>query len=109
MISVAEEARAKGIAYRPEIKRQMDLVRAIVISQNYSQSQPTAAPPTDADIDAFFKEPGQEERFKQFLQDAQAHNPMMAAEQIPEEQLKEIKHQLGQVLVGERRGVAADR
>jgi parvulin-like peptidyl-prolyl isomerase len=110
LLSVAEEARAKGIAYRPDIKRQMDLVRALVIGQNYQQSQrevPGATPISDAEIDAFFKEPGQEERFSQFLKDAQAHNPTMAGQQIPDEQMKEIKHQLGQALVGERRGIAA--
>ena len=110
LLSVAEEARARGIAYRPDIKRQMDLVRALVIGQTYQQSQrevPGAAPITDAEIDAFFKEPGQEERFQQFLKDAQAHNPQMAGQQIPDEQMKEIRHQLGQALVGERRGTAA--
>ena len=39
LLSVAEEARAKGIGYRPDVKRQMDLVRAIVIAQSYGQSQ----------------------------------------------------------------------
>ena len=43
LLSVAEEARSKGIAYRPDIKRQMDLVHAIVISQNLTES-PSAAP-----------------------------------------------------------------
>lgn len=110
LLSVAEEARAKGIAYRPDIKRQMDLVRALVIGQNYQQSSrdlPGAAPISDAEIEAFFKEPGQEERFDQFLKDAQAHNPTMAGQQIPDEQKKAIKHQLGQALLGERRGIAA--
>jgi len=110
LLSVAEEARAKGIAYRPEIKRQMELVRSIVIAQSFAESQsgqPGAPQVSDAEIDAFFKEPGQEERFQQFLKDAQANNPMMASQQIPPEQMKEIRHQLGQVLVGERRGLAA--
>jgi parvulin-like peptidyl-prolyl isomerase len=111
LLSVAEEARAKGIGYRPDVKRQLDIVRAIVIAQSYAQSQTGAqappAQPTDADIDAFFKEPGQEERFQQFVKDAQAQNPMMAGQAIPDEQLKEIRHQLGQVLIGERRGVQA--
>lgn len=110
LLSVAEEARAKGIAYRPEIRRQMELVRAIVIAQSYAESQggtPGAQQVSDADVDAFFKEPGQEERFQQFVKDAQASNPMMAGQAIPDEQLKQIKHQLGQVLIGERRGVAA--
>ena len=110
LLSVAEEARAKGVAYRPDVKRQMALVRALVIGQNYQQSSrglPGATPISDAEIEAFFKEPGQEERFDQFLKDAQAHNPTMAGQQIPDEQKKEIKHQLGQALVGERRGIAA--
>ena len=67
LLSVAEEARAKGIAYRPDIKRQMELVRAIVIAQTFAESQggqPGAPQVSDAEIDAFFKEPGQEERFQ---------------------------------------------
>jgi parvulin-like peptidyl-prolyl isomerase len=110
LLAVAEEARSKGIAYRPDVKRQMELVRAIVISQGYAESQagnPGAAQASDADIDAFFKEPGQEERFNQFLKDAQANNPMMAGQEIPPEQLKEIRKQLGQVLLGERHGTSA--
>jgi len=111
LLSVAEEARAKGLAYKPEVKRQMDLVRAIVIAQNFAQQSgkqgPPAAQPTDAEIDAFFKEPGQEERFQQFVKDAQAENPMMAGQAIPDEQMKEIRKQLGQVLIGERKGVQA--
>jgi len=107
LISVAEEAKSKGIAYRPEIRRQMDLVRAIVIAQTFAEQGggPAAAQIPDAEIDAFFKEPGQEERFQQFLKDAQASNPMMAGQAIPDEQMKQIKHQLGQVLIGERRGI----
>jgi parvulin-like peptidyl-prolyl isomerase len=110
LLAVAEEAKSKGIAYRPDIKRQLELIRAIVISQNYAESQagtPGAAAVSDADIDVFYKEPGQEERFNQFLTDAQANNPMMAGQKIPDEQLKEIRHQLGQVMLGERRGTAA--
>lgn len=110
LLSVAEEARAKGIAYRPEIKRQMELVKAIVIAQTYAQTQTGGQAPaqvSDAEVDAFFKEPGQEERFQQFVKDAQASNPMMANQQIPEEQIKIIKRQLAQVLIGERKGIAA--
>jgi len=45
---VAEEARSKGIAYRPEVKRQMDLVRAIVIAQTYAQPAPGGVPAAPA-------------------------------------------------------------
>jgi len=110
LLAVAEEAKAKGIAYRPEIRRQLELIRAIVISQGYAESKQgtpgAAAPVTDVEIDAFYKEPGQEERFNQFLKDAQAGNPAMAGQQIPPEQLKAIRKQLAQVLLGERHGIA---
>ncbi|MDX6304857.1 MAG: peptidyl-prolyl cis-trans isomerase [Blastocatellia bacterium] len=110
LLAVAEEAKSKGIAYRPEIRRQLELIRAIVISQGYAESKQgtpgAAAPVTDAEIDAFYKEPGQEERFNQFLKDAQAGNPAMAGQQIPPEQLKAIRKQLAQVLLGERHGIA---
>ncbi len=35
LLAVAEEARAKGVGGKPEIKRQLDLVRAVVIAENY--------------------------------------------------------------------------
>jgi len=114
LFAVAEEARAKGIADRPEMKRQLELMRALVISQNYGSSQsegaPGAAPATnvsEAEIEAFFKEPGQEERFNQFIKDAQARNPQLASSQIPDAQLQQAKHQLGQVLISARKGTAA--
>lgn len=108
LLSVAEEARSKNIAYRPEIKRQMDLVHAIVIAQSYqTQAGAASPPPTDDEVNAFFKEPGQEERFQQFVKDAQASNPAAAGQQIPDEQMKEIRRQLGQVLIGERKGMQA--
>ena len=110
LLAVAEEAKSKGIGYRPDIKRQLELIRAIVISQNYAESQagaPGAAQASDADVEAFLNEPGQEDRFNQFLKDSQANNPALAGQQIPPEKLKEIRKQLGQVMLGERRGTAA--
>lgn len=113
LLAVAEEARAKGIADRPEMKRQLELMRALAISQSYTASQSEATPGTppatvsDADIEAFFKEPGQEERFNQFIKDAQERNPQLKGSQIPQEQIQQAKHQLGQVLVNARKATAA--
>jgi parvulin-like peptidyl-prolyl isomerase len=113
LLAVAEEARVKGIADRPEMKRQLELMRALAISQSYTASQSEAAPGTppatvsDADIEAFFKEPGQEERFNQFIKDAQERNPQLKGSQIPQEQIQQAKHQLGQVLINARKATAA--
>jgi parvulin-like peptidyl-prolyl isomerase len=107
LLAVAEEARAKGFANRPDVKRQLELMRAFIISQSQAKEQGQGQGVTQAEIEAFFKEPGQEEKLKQFIADARARNPMMAGQEISPEQMQEIRTQLGQVLIGERRGVAA--
>jgi parvulin-like peptidyl-prolyl isomerase len=106
LFAVADEARAKGFGNRPEVKRQLDLMRAFIISQNYSTTQ-NAAPASDAEVENFSKEPGQEDRLKQFIADAQARNPTMKGQQIPADQMQEIRQQFGQVLLAERKGIAA--
>lgn len=106
MFAVADEARAKGFANRPEVKRQLELMRAFIISQTYATSQ-NAAPASEAEVENFYKEPGQEDRLKQFIADAQARNPMMKGQQIPPDQMQQIREQFGQVLLAERKGIAA--
>lgn len=110
LLAVAEDARAKGIADKPDIKRQLDLVRSVVIAENYFKSQgagATAPNINEPEVDEFFKQPANQAKFDQFINDAKAKNPQLAGGQIPEEQLKQVKRQLGQVLIGESRGLAA--
>jgi parvulin-like peptidyl-prolyl isomerase len=110
LLAVAEEARAKGIANKPEVKRQLDLVRSVVVAQNYFKSQgagPAGPNISEQEIEEFFKQPANQARFDQFINDAKAKNPQLAGGQIPEEQLKQVKSQLGQVLIGEQRAIAA--
>ena len=110
LLAVAEEARAKGFANKPEMKRQLELVRSVVIAENYFKSQGgNAASPTitDQEVEDLFKQPANQAKFDQFIADAKAKNPQLASTEIPEEQLKQVKRQLGQVLIGETKGVAA--
>lgn len=110
LLAVAEEARAKGVGGRPEMKRQLDLVRAVVIAENYMKPQgaaPGAANATEQEVEEFFKDPVNAAKFDQFINDAKAKNPQLASGQIPEEQIKQVRGQLGQVLIGERKGIAA--
>jgi len=110
LLAVAEEARAKGIGNKPEVKRQLDLVRSVVIAENYFKSQNVGASGpniSDQEIDDFFKQPVNQSRFDQFINDAKAKNPQLSGGEIPEEQMKQVKHQLGQVLIGEQKGIAA--
>jgi parvulin-like peptidyl-prolyl isomerase len=109
LLAVAEEARAKGYGAKPDVKRQLDLMRSVIVAQNYFKSLGANTPPnvSDQEIDDFFKQPANQARFDQFVADAKTKNPQLAGGDIPEEQLKQVKHQLGQVLIGEQRGVAA--
>lgn len=110
LLAVAEEARVKGFANKPEMKRQLDLVRSVVIAENYFKSQGGETPSpniSEQEVEELFKQPGNQARFDQFISDAKAKNPQLASTEIPEEQLKQVKRQLGQVLIGESRGIAA--
>ena len=110
LLAVAEEARGKGIGNKPEVKRQLDLVKSVVVAENYYKAQGIgeAGPNiSDQEVDEFFKQPGNQAKFDQFIADAKAKNPQLAGGQIPEEQLKQVRNQLGQVLIGESKAVAA--
>jgi parvulin-like peptidyl-prolyl isomerase len=110
LLAVAEEARAKGIGNKPEVQRQLDLVKSVVIAENYFKSQGAGATGPnipDQEVEEFFKQPANQAKFDQFINDAKAKNPQIAGGQIPDEQLKQVKRQLGQVLIGEQKAVAA--
>lgn len=106
-LAVAEEARLKGFAYKPEIRKQLELTRTVIIARNYFKSEGSGANISDADIDAFFKESGQEGRFQDVINEMKSQDPTAPQQQIPEEQIKMARRQWGQIMLGERRGIAA--
>jgi uncharacterized Zn finger protein (UPF0148 family) len=109
LLAIAEEAKATGIADRPEIQRQLSLSRSVIIGQSYLEEQRKkassgAAPQASispADIDAFLKEPGQDKKFDDFIADAMARNPQ--ASSLPEAQKQQLKQQWAQIMVAERK------
>lgn len=109
MLALAEEAKAEGFAERPEMKRQMSLASSLVIGQSYLEEQRKAAPGaqpgatiTQAETDAFLAEPGQAQKFDEFIADAKARNPQ--AGELPEAQKQQLKQQWAQIMVAERKG-----
>jgi hypothetical protein len=66
LLAVAEEARAKGVGNKPEVKRQLDLVRSVVLAENYFKSQgagPAGPNISDQEVEDFFKQPANQARF----------------------------------------------
>jgi len=109
MLALAEAARAEGFADRPEMKRQLGLASSLVIGQNYLEEQRKKAPgaqPTasisQAEIEAFLKEPEQDKKFEEFIADARARNPQ--ANELPEAQKQQLKQQWAQIMIAERKG-----
>lgn len=110
LLAVAEEARAKGIDKTPDMKRQLRIARAIVIAENYFKQKggENAKPDvSEQEIEETFKQPANQTLFDELIADAKAKNPQLASGEIPPDQLKMFREQLGQVLVGEQKGIAA--
>lgn len=113
LLAVAEEAKKARVDERPDVKRQMELMRSVIIAESYFKSQqpggagPSSRTVSDAEIEDFFKQPAQKAKFDQFIKDMQSKNPQMAGAEVPEEQIKQVRQQLGQVLIGEQKGVKA--
>jgi len=107
LLALAEEARAKGFANNPEVKQQMAVMRAQVISEGYFKSKNTSASSiTESEIDEFFKQPANQEKLNGLLKLIK-DNPQMGGQEIPEEQMKALKQDFGRTLIGEQKGIAA--
>jgi parvulin-like peptidyl-prolyl isomerase len=112
-LAIADIARSEGIADKPEVQRQLDLMRSLIIAQAYvskqRESNPTAPPIPNTpqeEIDAFLKEPGQDQKFAQFIEDIKGLN-MLPADPVDDAQKAELKKQWAQVMITERKGVQA--
>ena len=112
LLAVAEEAKAAGVAERPDIKRQLELNRAQIIAQTYAEKQQSAGAMSpeklvpEAEAEAFLKEAGQEKRFDEFVADAQKVNPQLAGK-LEGEQRGQLMKQWARLFVAERKGLAA--
>lgn len=108
--AVAQEAKAKGYADKPEVKQQLELMRAFVVARAYAaqqqkagQTKPDQIVP-QSEIDAFLKEPGQQQKFEDFMKVIQGQGMQAPPEG---EQRKEIQDQWARIMLSARKGIAA--
>ncbi|HKG12164.1 MAG TPA: peptidylprolyl isomerase [Pyrinomonadaceae bacterium] len=112
MLAAAAEARAAGFAERPEVKLQLELGRALVIAQEYLKRRQEAGVKdpaqvvTDAEVEAFLKEPATAAQFEAFVADYFKNGPARGTT-VTDAQRKELGHQYGRIMVAARKGVAA--
>ena len=107
LLAVAEEAEAAGVANAPDMKRQLEFQKASVIAQYYfeKQGEQAAGDITDAEVDAYFKQPVNQHKFDQIIADAKAKDPSFAAQEIPQEQMNMLKQRLGRIYLAEKKAV----
>jgi parvulin-like peptidyl-prolyl isomerase len=107
LLAVAEEAQAHGVDKTPEMKRQLEFQKASVIAQNYfsEQGDNGGGDISDAEVDEFFKQPANQNKFDQLLADAKAQDPTFAAQEIPPDQLNMLKQRLGRIYVAEKKAI----
>ncbi len=113
MLALAEEARSKGVDDRPEVKRQMEVMKNFVLASLFARkqqeggaAQPNQPPYTKEETDAYLKEPGRDEAFNQFISDSQTTG-LLPKGDIPEAQREMVKEQWAGIHVLARKGAAA--
>jgi len=106
LLAVAEEAEAHGVDKTPEMKRQLEFQRANVIAQYYLQQQGENGPNiTDSEVNELFKQPIYQQRFDQLIADAKKADPQFGAQELPKEQLDNLKQRLGRIYIAEQKAV----
>ena len=106
LLAVAEEAQAHGVDRAPDMKRQLEFQKASVIAQYYFEQQGENNPDiSDTEVDEFFKQPGNQQKFDQIIADAKSKDPQFAAQEIPPEQLNMLKQRLGRIYIAEKKAI----
>ena len=108
LLAVAEEAQTHGVGNAPDMKRQLEFQKASVIAQYYfeQQGESGGGDIKDTDVDEFFKQPGNQQKFDQIIADAKSKDPQFASQEIPPEQLNMLKQRLGRIYIAEKKAVA---
>ena len=98
--ALSQEARATGIADKPETQRQLETIRSFVYAQSFAQKQQEAGMTnpdqlfTKDEVANFLKQPGQDQKFDQFLKDVQDLGMLPSAAGMPPEQRDRLKNDL---------------
>ena len=104
LLAVAEEAREHGVDRKPDIRRQVEFQKASILAQFYFEQMGDKGPDIpDKDVEEFFKEPINQQKFDQIISDAKSKDPQLAKQEIPKEQLDMLKGRLGRIYIAERR------
>jgi parvulin-like peptidyl-prolyl isomerase len=113
LLALAHEAREKGVADRPEVKRQLDVMKMLVVAQMYMKKQrdanakPEDYRPKQEEIDAFLKDPKNVQQADQYLEDVKKSGMVSEEQPITDEIKEQFRQQWAPMAILSQRGKAA--
>jgi len=119
ILAVAEQARKDGYADKPEVKRQFDATRILVVAQTFVKKQRDAnakaedVMPKPAEVEAFTKDPNKAKQSDQYLEDLQKLGLVPEDRPITDAEKDQFRQQWAQMSLladkGKAAGVDRDR
>lgn len=119
ILAVAQQARNEGYADKPEVKRQFDATRILVVAQTYVKKQRDAnaksadVMPKPEEVEAFTKDPNKARQADQYLEDLQKLDLVPADRPITDAEKEQFRSQWAQMSLladkGRAAGVDKDR
>jgi parvulin-like peptidyl-prolyl isomerase len=113
ILAVAAEAREKGIADKPEVKRQLEAMKMLVVAQMYVKKQrdanakPEDYRPKQEEIDAFLKDPKNTQQADQYLEDLKKIGLVPDTQPITDEVKDQFRQQWAPMSLMAQKGKAA--
>lgn len=111
MLAVAEEAREKGYTDKPEVKRQLDAMRTVVVAQSYVKKQREAKSedwrPKPEEVEAFNKNPENAKQADQYLEDLKKLGLVPEGQEITDEIKEQFRQQWAPMAILAQKGRAA--
>ena len=113
ILAVAQEAREKGVANRPEVRRQLDAMKMLVVAQMYVKKQrdanakPEDYRPKQEEIDAYLKEQKNVQQADSYLEDLKKMGMVPEEQQITEEIRQQFRQQWAPMALLAQKGRAA--
>ncbi|HJQ32626.1 MAG TPA: peptidylprolyl isomerase [Pyrinomonadaceae bacterium] len=113
ILAVAAEAREKGVADRPEVKRQLEAMQMLVVAQMYVKKQrdanakPDEYRPKQEEIDAYLKDPQNVAKADGYLEDLKKMGMVPETQPITDEVKEQFRQQWAPMAILAQKGKAA--
>lgn len=111
LLAVANEAHEKGYTDRPEVKRQLEMMRTIVIAQTYGKKQRDAKAegwmPKPEEVEAFTKNPENMKQVEEYMEDVKKLGLLPEGQEITEDLKTRFRQQWAPMAILAQKGRAA--